>query len=424
MIHIFLFISLLAIGVPIAFVLGVASLLFFAFEGGSLIIFPQRMFVGINNSVLMCIPFFILAGNIMNAGGITKEIMEFAKCLVGWIRGSLGMVSIVASMIFAGITGSAQADAAAIGSVLLPAMKEEGYDEDFSAALVTAAGVIGPIIPPSIMFIIYGVVGGVSIGALFAGGLIPGVIIGLSLMIITYYYARKRKYPKSELQSARNILVAFLKAIPALMMPVIIVGSILSGIATATEAAAVSVLYSLIVGFFVYRKLRLSDLPKIIMESANLTTSIMIIISTAMIFAWLLTYANVPRLLTSYLLSISSNKFLFLFFVNILFLFIGTWMDPTAAMIVFVPVLLPSANAFGIDPIHFGLVVAINLVVGLATPPIGYLLYTMVIISGVKVEKLSRALLPFLIIEVLVLFLVTYVPWFGLVLPRYFGYVK
>jgi C4-dicarboxylate transporter, DctM subunit len=286
MIHIVVFVLLLAMGIPIVFVLGIAALFFFVVEGGgSFIIFPQRMFVGVNKSVLMCIPFFILAGSLMNTGGITRRLVDFTMCLVGWIRGGLAMVCVVTGMIFAGITGSAQADAAAIGSVLIPAMKKEKYDEDFACALVTATGVIGPIIPPSIMFVIFGIVAEVSIGALFIAGIIPGVLIGGSLMVLSYIYARKRNYPKRETPPVTHILKAFVTALPAISLPVLIVGSILTGIATPTEASAASVLYALIVGRFFYRELRVSHLPKIIMETATITTGIMVIIATAMIFA-------------------------------------------------------------------------------------------------------------------------------------------
>ncbi len=424
MVHVLFFVLLLIMGIPIAFVLGIAALLFFVLEGGDLIIFPQRMFVGVNRTVLMCIPFFIFAGSLMNTGGITRRLVEFAMALVGWVRGGLAMVCVVTSMIFAGITGSAQADAAAIGSVLIPAMKNEKYDEDFACALVCAAGVIGPIIPPSIMFVIFGVVAEVSIGALFIGGVIPGILIGISLMTLSYFYARKRNYPKRNPLPFKQIIKAFVNAFPALLMPIIIVGGILTGIATPTEAAAGSVLYALIVGFFVYRELNLSDIPKLIVETASVTTGIMLIIAIAIIFAWLLTYANIPQKVSTTLLSISTSRFLFLLFINILFLFLGTWMDPTPTIIVFVPILLPTAVALGINPIHFGLVVSINCVIGLATPPVGYILYTISAITGISLERLSKAIWPFLLVEILVLLFITYIPWIGLALPTYFGYTR
>jgi len=418
------FVLLMAMGVPIVFVLGISALFFCLLEGGgNLIIFAQRMFVGVNKSVLICIPFFILAGNLMNTGGITRRLVDFAMCVVGWIRGGLAMVSVVTGMIFAGITGSGAADAAAIGSVLIPAMKSEKYDEDFTCALITAVGVIGPIIPPSITFVIFAVVGEVSIGAMFLGGIVPGVLIGISLMILSYYYARRRNYPRRITPPYAHILKTSIKALPAIMMPVLIVGSILYGIATPTEASAASVLYGLILGFFVYKELKLSQLPKIIADTAILTAGIMIIIGTSVIFAWVLTYADIPQKVSAYMLSISKNPLVFLFFLNILLLFLGTWMDPTPSIIVFVPMLMPTAIALGIHPIHFGLVFSVNVIIGMATPPVGYILYTVVAMTGIKIEKLSKALFPFLLVEILVLFLITYIPWIVLFLPKYFGYV-
>jgi tripartite ATP-independent transporter DctM subunit len=424
MLYAAVFVLLLLMGVPIAFVLGISSLVFAIAEKIDLIAVPQRMFVGINKNVLMCIPFFILAGNIMNTGGITRRLVGFSMTLVGWVRGGLAMVCVITSMIFAGITGSAQADAAALGSVLIPAMEKEKYDLDFAASVVTAAAVIGPIIPPSIMFVVFGVVGEVSIGALFTGGYVPGILIGVGLMVLSYVYARKRNYPRGEKQPFRHIFKTFINAFPALMMPVIIVGGILSGIFTPTEAAAVSVLYSLIVGFFVYRELKPRHLPKMILEAAELTTAVMLIMATATIFGWLLTYAQIPQKVTAALLSVSDSPWVFLLLVNLLLLFVGTWMDPTAAIIVLVPILLPAAIKLGINPIHFGLVVSINLIIGLATPPVGYILYITSAIGKISLERLSRAVWPFLLVEIAVLLLLTYLPWVGLAIPTYFGYTR
>lgn len=424
MIYVAFLILLLMMGVPIVFVLGIVSLLFSLLQGVDLIVFPQRMFVGVNRSVFLCIPFFILAGNLMNSGGITRRLVEFAMAIVSWIRGGLAMVCIVASMIFAGITGSAQADAAAIGSVLIPAMDKEKYDHDFAAAVVTAAAVIGPIIPPSISFVIFGMIAEVSIGGLFVGGIVPGVLIGVSLMILSYIYARKRNYPKGKRMPFKRIVKTFVDAFPAILMPIIIVGGILSGITTATEAAAASVFYALIIGFFIYRELKLSHLPKLILEAAFVATGVMIIIATATIFGWELTYANIPQKVATELISFTSSPWVFLLFVNILFLFIGLWMDNGPAMIVFVPLLMPIALKFGINPIHFGLVVCINCIIGMATPPFGYILFTVALIGDISIEKLSKALWPFLLVEILVLLLVTYVPLIGLALPTYFGFTR
>ncbi len=424
MIYITVFVLVLLLGLPIAFVLGFTSLLYGLMGKIDLISIPQRMFVGVNIEVLMAIPFFILAGNLMNTGGITKRLVRFAMGVVGWIRGGLAMVCIATSMLFAGITGSAQSDTAALGAVLIPAMEKEKYDRDFATGLVTIAGTIGPIIPPSIMFVVYGVVAEVSIGALFAAGVVPGIVIGIGLMILSYIYARKRGYPRGKKQPIGQILKSFINAFPALLMPIIIVGGILTGILTPTEAAAVAVLYSLIIGFFVYRELKPSDLPRLILDTADLTTSVMLVIATATVFGWLLNYNCIPQRITTAMVSLTESPWIFFLLINVFLLFIGTWMDPTAAIIVLVPILLPAAEKFGINPIHFGLVCSINLIIGLATPPVGYVLYITSTVGKVSIERLSRAIMPFLLLEIAILFLITYVPAIGMTIPTLLGYTK
>lgn len=419
------FIACLCIGMPIAFVLGLTALFMASVLGLDILVgFPQRMFVGVNKSVLMAIPFFLLAGSLMNDGGITRRLLKFAQNIVGWVHGGLAISNVLASMIFAGISGSAQADAAALGKIMIPAMVDEGYDINYACGVVASAAVIGPIIPPSIIMVILAVAGDISIGALFLGGVIPGILIGLTLMALAYVMARKRGYPRGPRPSARELLRSTMDAIPALIMPLIIVGGILSGIFTPTESAAIAVAYSLVVGLFLYKEIRLRDLPRILLETAVVNCAIMFVFSTAYLLSWVITFADVPSMLGEQISALGTTPATFLLLVNLLLLFVGMWMDPGAAVVVLVPILLPIAMALGIDPVHFGLVVCINLVIGMITPPVGYVLYTVAPIVRVSIEQISRGVLPFLAAEIAVLFFVTYVPWTTLALPRMFGYIR
>ena len=418
------FIGCLLIGMPIAFVLGLTALFVALTVGLDILIgFPQRMFVGVNKSVLMAIPFFLLAGSLMNEGGITRRLLTFAQAIVGWVHGGLAMTNILASMIFAGVSGSAQADAAALGRIMVPAMEKEGYDVEYALGVVASAAVIGPIIPPSIIMVILAVAGDVSIGALFLGGVVPGILIGLALMIVAYLIARRRGYPRGARPSWSEFWASTIDATLALIMPLIILGGILSGLFTPTEAAAIAVLYSLIIGMFVYKELQMRDLPRLLLETAVINCAIMFVFATAYLLSWVITFADVPQMLGDWIQAANASPAMFLLIVNILLLFVGLWMDPGAAIVVLVPILLPIAQALGIDPVHFGLVVCINLVIGMITPPVGYVLYTLAPIVKVSVEQISRGVLPFLAVEIAILFFITYSPWTTLALPRYFGFV-
>lgn len=419
------FVILLAIGVPIAFVLGLTALVLVPTVGTNVLIgFPQRMFVGVNKSVLMAIPFFILAGSLMNEGGLTKRLIRFAQCLVGWVHGGLAITNVMASMIFAGVSGSAQADAAALGRVLVPAMRKEGYDAGFATGIVAAAAVVGPIIPPSIIMVLLAVVADLSVGALFLAGVVPGLLIGVVLMMVAYAYARKRGYPRGPRPTLREFLASTVDAALALVMPLIILGGILSGFFTPTEASAVAVAYAFIVGAFVYRELKLSAIPAILLETAMINSAIMFVFATAYLLSWVITFADIPIILSEWVAQVATSPFTFLLIVNLLLLFVGLWMDGGAALVVLVPILLPMAEQFGIHPIHFGLVVCLNLVIGMITPPVGYVLYTLSPIVNVSIERIARGVLPFLTAEIIVLFFITYMPWLTLALPRYFGYVQ
>lgn len=421
--EIVLFAVLVLIGVPIAFVLGLVALFNgLRLEGFDFYVLPQQMFVGVNKFVLMSIPFFILAGNLMNTGGITKRLVGLALAGFGFIRGGLALASVFAGIVFSDLTGSAQANAAAIGSVMIPTMRRKGYDVDFATAVVSATAVLGPIIPPSISMVIYGAAGEVSIGALFAGGFVPGIIAGVLLLLLTYWYAGRRSYPKGEPFAWRQAVTALWESLLALVMPVVVLGGIWTGAFTPTEAAAVSVAYSLVVGLFVYRELHVRDLPGILRDTAILTTSIMYIMATASVFGWLLTYQGIPQMVAQSIIETLKNPYLFLFVVNVLVLFIGTWMDPTATIVILTPIVLPVAVKLGIDPVHFGVVFVYNLMIGLATPPVGYILYITSALGNISIERVTKALWPFLVVHIIVLGLITYMPWLVMAVPRWVGY--
>lgn len=423
MILVISFVFFLAIGVPIAFVLGLTPLVTMIVQGGTpLILVAQRIFTGMDNTVLMAIPFFILAGNIMSHGGMTHQLVTFCKVLVGWLRGGLAYINVVISMIFAGITGAAVADTSAIGSILIPAMQREGYDTDFSAAVTATSSTIGPVIPPSIPFIIYGVLGEVSIASLFLAGLVPGILLGLFMMAVVAIYAHKRKYPKEKLPTLKAALSSFYEAALVLIMPLIILGGILTGIFTPTESACIAVFYALFIGLVVHRDIKLKDLPKILIETGVTSSLVMLVIGMASIFAWVLASEQVPQMVTEAMLSITQNKILILLLMNIALLIIGTFMETAASLIILTPVLLPLMISIGVDPLHFGVILVLNLVIGLTTPPVGVCLFIACSIANTRLERVSRAIVPFLLSSIAVLLLATYWEWLIMAVPVAFGY--
>lgn len=413
------FITFLTLGIPIAFVLGLTSFMGLLYSGEiPLLLIPKQMFSGTDSFPLLAVPFFILAGNLMNIGGITKRLIHFCNILLGYIRGGLALVNVVASMFFAGITGAAVADTSALGSILIPAMVREKYDKDFSAAVTAASSTIGPIIPPSIPMVIMGTVGELSIGALFLAGVIPGILVGLSLLVVAYVTSVKRDYPKEKKRSVKEFFLGFKDALLALLMPAIIMGGILGGIFTPTEAAVVAVVYAFLVSFLVYREIKFKDLPKVMIDSVVTTSIIMFVIANSAIFGWILANHQVPQTVAQLFLSISTNKWVLLFLINIFLLFVGTFMETTASLIILTPILLPLAVKVGIDPVHFGLVMVLNLVIGLITPPLGVCLFIACSIAKITLEQIIKAILPFLIAAITVLFVVTYIPELVLWLPR------
>ena len=416
---------LLALGVPIAFCIALASVVAILIIGPSApwIIVPNSMLNGMDSFPLMAVPFFVLAGDLMNRGGITIRLINFANLLVGHIRGGLAQANVVASMLFAGITGSALADTAAIGRILIPAMEKEGYDRPFAAAVTASSSIIGPIIPPSITMVIFGVTAGVSIGGLFLAGVVPGVLIGLGLMTMAYIMARKRAYPVRMVPVTRRLVwVTTRDALIALLMPLIILGGIFGGVMTPTESAAVAVLYAVVVGVFVLRELTARDLAIALLRSGMTTASIMFIVGAARIFADLLGAEQIPEQLAAYALSLTNERWLILLIINVFLLFVGAVMDTSAAIIILVPVLLPVAASVGVDPLTFGIIMCVNLIIGLATPPLGVCLFVAADIAKISVERLVLAIWPFLLLEIAVLLLITYVPGLATALPRLVGY--
>lgn len=412
------------IGIPLALVLGMTGMAVIFAMGVPMQLVAQRMFAGIDSFPLMAVPFFILAGDLMNRGGTTARIIAFADSLVGHIRGGLAHANVLASMIFAGISGSAVADTSAIGSIMIPSMEKSGYDVDFSAAVTATSSVIGPIIPPSIIMVIYGVSVNVSVGGLFAAGFIPGILMGIALMIVIYRVSKKRNYPRSEGFSSKRVAHEFRSSIWALMAPIIILGGILGGVFTPTEAAAVAVIYSFFVGKFVFREIEWRDLPAILFQSGITTGAVLLIISMANVFAWVVAANQIPVKLSSMFLSATSNPYVFLLIVNILLLIVGMFMETGAAIILLAPILAPIAVKLGIHPLHFGFMMVLNLAIGMATPPVGVCLFVSCGITGLSLERVSAASMRFVAALLGVLLLVTYVAPISLFLPRMLGFIR
>lgn len=404
--------------VPVGFGLGLSSLAAVLVSGQyPLGVLDQRMFTAMDSFALAAIPFYILAGGLMDGGGMSTRIVRFANSLVGHFRGGLAMVAVVASMFFAGVSGSAVADTAAIGAVLIPAMSKRNYDPDFSAALVASAGIVGPVIPPSIPMVLYGVLAGVSIGRLFIAGVVPGVIIGLSLMAVAYYEAVRHGYPPEPRVTLREFFTGLTDAVWALMMPVLILGGILSGVFTATEAGVVAVVYAFLVGMFVYRELKWKDLPRILNGAVVGTAVVMLLVATSTLFGWLMTTERIPQMMAEAMTSWTNNKILQLLIINVLLIVAGTFLDVSPALILVVPVLLPLVKTLGIDLVHFGIIVVVNLVIGLITPPVAPTLVVSANIAKISLDRITVAVWKFFIALIIILLLITYIPALSLWLP-------
>ncbi len=403
---------------PIAFSLGLSCLIYLLAAGIPLIVIPMKLYSGIDVFVLLSIPGFIMAGNLMNQGGLTEKIIDFCNRLVGHIRGGLALANIAASMLFAGISGTAISDTASIGSVMIPAMKKEGYDAPFACAVTAASSTVGPIIPPSVSMIIAATLTGLSVGKLFLAGAIPGFLLGLSLMGITYYISRKRQYPVHERSSWRQVGRSFFNTFWALLMTVVILFGIIGGFFTPTEASIVAVLYALLVGRFVYRKLTVKKALVVILDSMRTSASLMVLIGFANLFGWILIIERLPQAVSSGILGFTDNPYVVLLLVNLLLIFVGTFMETIAALLILFPILLNVAVAVGIDPIHFAVIALLNLMIGLTTPPLGVCLFVAAGIGKTSIGSVTRAGFPFLVMSLVVLALVTLVPGLSLWLPE------
>ncbi len=419
------FLILIAIGVPIAWSIGMSSILTMLMSISTLpalTTVAQRMATGLESFSLMAIPFFIIAGHIMNRGGIAKRLVSFAKAMVGSLPGGLTHVNIVGSMLFGAISGSAVAAISALGTMLGPEMEKSGYDKAHSAAANISAGTMGLLIPPSNVIIVYSLAsGGVSIAALFLAGYIPGLIICLLLMLTAVIVTRKKNFPTGDRTSIKRLIKTGIEALPSLLLLIVVVGGIVAGIFTATEASAVAVLYCLIL-LFIYREVSLSDLPSIIIDSVSTTAIVLLLVSTSMSMSWVLSYENVPQDLSTFLFSISDNKYVILFIINLALLLVGIFIDITPAVLIFTPIFLPVVQNLGIHPTHFGIVMILNLCIGICTPPVGSALFVGVSVAEISIRKLIRPMLPFYLALLLALLVVTYIPEVSLLLPRLFGY--
>ncbi|MEX0954085.1 MAG: TRAP transporter large permease [Rhizobiaceae bacterium] len=409
--------ALMIVGVPVAVALALASLAFVATNGMPPMIVLANMVNGINSFPLIAVPFFILAGNLMNTAGITARIFDFARAAVGWMHGGLGHVNVGASVIFAGMSGAAVADAGGLGNIEIKAMRDAGYDTDFAVGITAASSTIGPIIPPSLPLVIYGVIADTSIGQLFTAGLIPGMMMAIALMVMVAFYARKRNYPRDLGFSLGRFSYTFLHALLPLMTPVIIIGGIMGGLFTPTEAAIAAVAWSLFLGIFVYRTLDWKKILRVSMDTVETTAAIMLIVASSMIFAWILTANQVALHFSEIMLSITDNRVALLLIITMIVLVIGCFMETIAAITILTPVLLPVAVGLGIDPVHFGIILILNLMIGLLTPPVGMVLYVLSKVANVPFERCVTATAPFLIPLVGVLLLLTFVPAFSMWLP-------
>jgi tripartite ATP-independent transporter DctM subunit len=417
----------LAIGFPGSVSMGGSGMLALLVDGKlSLLTVPQRFFNGINSFPLMAVPFFILAADVMSASGITVSLLRFTNSVVGHIRGGLGHVNILTLMLFAGISGSALADAAGPGALIMRMMKKAGYDEYYSAGLTASTAIMGPIIPPSIIMVIYAITDSkVTVAGLFLAGVVPGVLMGLALAVLNHFTAIRRNYLfRSPLATWKERLTSIGKAVPALLMPVIIIGGILGGIFTATEASAVAVFYALFVGFFITKKLTLRNLPKVVVQSALVTSAALLIVSMASLFANILTVVQVPQTVAAYIMGISRDPTIVMTIVAVFVLICGMFIDTLPAVIILVPVLAPLADQVGINPLHFAMAFVLNITIGMITPPVGAVLFVLTAVGQLSFEKLSRAILPMLVALMVVLVMVMYVPALSLTLPRWFGFAR
>lgn len=422
------FVVLLALNVPISISIGVATLLTMLFTidvEPALVTISQRMASGINSFALLAIPFFILSGILMGRGGIAHRLIEFAKVFFGMLPGGLAFVNIISCTLFGAISGSAVAATSAIGGFMVPAMNKEGYDKNFSAAVTVTSSTTGLLIPPSNILIVYSLAsGGVSIAALFIAGYLPGILLMLGLMCACGIYAKAKGYPVGKRMSLREAVKKTLDAIPSLFLIVLVIGGIIGGYVTATEASVIAVLYSLLLSVVFYREVKVKELPSILIKSVETTAIVMLLIGTSSAMSWILSYENIPQAISTALITLSDNPILILLIINLVLLVVGIFMDMTPAVLIFTPIFLPVVAELGISPLHFGIMMVLNLCIGLCTPPVGSVLFVGCGIAKTTIAKMVRPLLPMYFAMFVVLMMVTYMPWVSEALPRYFGLIK
>ena len=422
-----LFLLFLVLGLPVFFGLLAAPglMLWLAGQSSDLSLLYRNVYNGIDSFPLMAIPFFMLAGELMNRGGITLRLVEFSETLMGHLRGGLAHVNILTSMLFAGMSGSAVADTSAIGSMLIPAMEKNGYSRKFAAAVTAASSVIGPIIPPSGIMIIYAYVMGESVAALFLAGVIPGIMVGVGLMLLTGWMANRYDFPPAKPKASwRTRGSASARAFFPLLTPVIILGGILGGVFTPTEAAAVAAAYALFISLTVLRTMTLADLPGVLTRAALASSVVLLLVGAAIAFKTVVSLSHAPEILAEAIVGLSSNPLILLFLINLLLFIVGMFLDAGPAIIILGPVLAPIFTEIGVHPVHFAMIMSVNLTVGLITPPMGLVLFVASGVASIRVETLARTILPFLAVEIAVIFMITYIPEISLTVPRFFGFIK
>lgn len=421
------FFVLLFLGVPIAWTLGISSLLTLLLSMESLTAFAtlsQQFVTSLNSFTLLAIPFFILAGQIMNQGGIATRLIDFAKSLVGSLPGGLAHINVVAAMLFGAIAGSSVAAVSAIGSILGPKMEKEGYTKEFGASINITSSSMGLVIPPSNVLIVYSLAsGGTSIAALFIAGYIPGILTGLALMMVAFVYAKKHNFPVGERTQIGVLIKSFIVALPSLFLLVVVIGGIVAGVFTATEAAAIAVVYTLLLSF-IYKEIKFGELPDVIMNAVKTTAIVMLLIAASISMSWVFSYGELPQSVSSAILGISDNPIIILLLINLILLIVGMFMDMTPAVLIFTPIFLPVAIELGIDPVHFGIIMVMNLCIGICTPPVGTLLFVGISVAGTTIEKVIRPMIPLFIVMIVVLMIVTFWSDISLILPRIFGLVE
>lgn len=423
-----IFFVLLFLNVPISFSIGIATLVTMLFSIDfvpAVTTIAQRMIGGVNTFALLAIPFFILSGLIMGSGGVAKRLIECAMALIGMLPGGLALVNVLSCTLFGGISGSAVAATSAIGSFMIPEMEKQGYDRNFATAVTATAATTGMIIPPSNILIIYAIAsGGVSISALFIAGYLPGLLVAFSLMLVCSVYSVKKGYPRGHVLPLRTVINKIAAALPSLLLLFIVIGGIIGGVFTATEAGAIAVLYSLFLAVVVYREIKLSDLSDLVLRAGGITAIVMFLIAASSAMSWILSYENIPQIISEFLLTISENPLIILLIINLTLILVGAFMDMTPAVLIFTPIFLPVAESIGMSPIHFGIMLVLNLSIGLCSPPVGAVLFVSCSVAKTSIEKIIRPMLPLYLAMFIALMLVTYIPEISEFLPRYFGLLK